>query len=374
MKKVLYVIDHLGGGGAENQFIETVSRVHAAGHGVLCYLSEQKGVRYDVLRGRGVKIEVSEHGGEGRDTFRAMFQLRRLISDYRPDILHSYLTYSTFLSAAALVGHGHSPFFVATDFSSPERVLDEVRLGFMKKALMKWSYGKLDRFVTTSSQVKEEMLSLGYIAPAKMKVIHEGVDLKRYRPKEKAEVRRELKIPLERKVVTVVGTLVERKGHIYLFEALRDVCGEFGDLTLYVVGEGPFKETLEHKARELAIAENVVFTGYREDASMFINAADVFVLPSLYEGMPNVVMEAMALGTPVITTGQYGALDLIEDGETGILTGPGDVVGIRDGILKFLRNADFSRGVAQKAQEKIQGFDFSRVSEEYARLYEEIAR
>jgi glycosyltransferase involved in cell wall biosynthesis len=107
---------------------------------------------------------------------------------------------------------------------------------------------------------------------------------------------------------------------------------------------------------------------------MFINAADVFVLPSLYEGMPNVVMEAMALGTPVITTGQYGAMDLIEHGEAGILTRPGDIVGIRDGILRFLGNAEFSRGVAQKAQEKIQGFDFSRVSEEYARLYEELAR
>jgi glycosyltransferase involved in cell wall biosynthesis len=374
MKKILYVIDHLGGGGAENQFLETVSRIHAAGHEVLCYLSEQKGGRYDVLRGRGVKIEISEHGGEGRDTLKSMFQLRRLISDRGPDILHSYLTYSTFLSAAALVGHGRRPFFVATDFSSPERVLDEVSLGFVKKALMKWSYGKLDRFVTTSSQVREEMLSLDYVPSSKMRVIHEGLDLERYRPKEKAEARRELSIPLERKVITVVGTLVERKGHVYLFEALRDVRGEFGNLLLYVVGEGSFRETLERKARELGIAENVVFTGYRDDAPMFMNAADVFVLPSLYEGMPNVVMESMALGTPVITTGQYGALDLIEDGETGILTGQGDVAGIRDGILKFLGDTEFSRVVVGKAREKIQGFDFSRVSEEYAGLYEELAR
>ena len=370
--KILYVIDHLGGGGAENQFVETVSRVNRETHEIICFLTEGVGIRHDDLSGRGVKIIKCVKPRQGRDTLRAVRQLRQLVRSFRPDMLHSYLMYSAFVSNLALLGMGRWPVFLATEFSSPERILDEVRFRFLKKAMLKWSYGHLDRLVTTSTGVKEEMVSLGYLAAERISVIHEGVDLERCSPAPKEALRRELGLPEEKKVVSVVSSLVERKGHRYLLEALSGVLGVYDDVVLYVLGDGPERGSLEARVRELKIEASVEFMGYRKDATRFINASDVFVLPSLYEGMPNVVLEAMALGTPVITTGMYGALDVIEDARTGLLVPPADAGSIRDALLRLLGDSGFYDMITANALERIKGLDFGVAVAGYERLYEEM--
>ncbi len=161
-------------------------------------------------------------------------------------------------------------------------------------------------------------------------------------------------------------------GHKYLLEALKGVLEVRDDVVLYVLGDGPERGLLEARARELKIEASVEFMGYRKDAKRFINASDVFVLPSLYEGMPNVMLEAMALGTPVITTGIYGALDVIEDARTGLLVPPADAGSIRDALLRLFGDRGYYDMITANALERIKGLDFGVAVAGYERLYEEM--
>jgi glycosyltransferase involved in cell wall biosynthesis len=373
MMRVLYVIDHLGGGGAENQFVELVKRTSASsGVEAGCFLPVEGGIRLEGLRSAGVDVEVCEKPAGGRDTRRAVMRLRTILREFRPDVLHPFLMYSTFLAGLAAWGGSRPPAFVATEFSSPEKILEEVRFTAPKRMLLKWAYGRLDRLVTTSNGVRDELVDTGYLSRANTHVINEGVDLSTCAPGDRAALRRETGLPEDKRIVTIVGALVERKGHMFLLDAFDEVLKEFDDLVLYIVGEGEFRPEVESRARDLGITDRVVFTGYRSDAKKIIAASDVFCLPSLYEGMPNVVMESMALGTPVITTGRYGALDLIEHGESGMLIEPGDAGGIARSLRELLSDAALYDKVIRNALKKIQGFDFSVTAKKYIELYREL--
>ena len=368
--KILYVIDHLGGGGAENQFVETLKRVIARGHSVYCFLVEGKGIRHDSLAESDVNIVLCDKPSESRSTLRAVLQLRALIKQFRPDVVHSYLMYSAFISRTALIGMDRPlPLFICTEFSSPLRMLDEVSFSSAKGMLLRWSYRATDCVTTTSSGVRDELTEAGYLPDDRMEVIHEGVDLQRIERGDRRVIRDELGIPSNARVVAVVGALVQRKGHAFLLDAFAGACGQIDDMRLYVVGQGEELDALQSMASSLGIQDKVVFTGYRRDARRFMNAADVFVLPSLYEGMPNVVMESMAIGTPVITTGMYGTLELIDDGISGILTSPGDTLAIEQGLVRLFKDEALRHSIAASAAKKIEQFTFDDTVDRLELLY-----
>ena len=146
-----------------------------------------------------------------------------------------------------------------------------------------------------------------------------------------------------------MGRLSIEKGVTYLIDALKELRAKQADIRLLIVGEGEERANLQARVQLLSLREAVTFLGERADARQIIGALDVLVLPSVTEGLPNVVLEAFAYKTPVVATAVGGVPELVKDGETGWLVPPRDPRALAQAILDALSNPEEARRRAENA-------------------------
>ncbi len=190
------------------------------------------------------------------------------------------------------------------------------------RQLLRYTIEKADKVISVCQALKDAMVKLG-IDQSKIGVIPNGVDSRKFFPFPKEEARKKLGLPNKR-IILSVGGLIPRKGFDILIKALDVLVRERGESNLYlvIVGEGPSRGELRQLAASRALAERVHFAGAvpHEDLYLWYNAADLFCLASSREGWPNVVLESLACGTPVVATAVWGIPDIIGSEDFGLLT------------------------------------------------------
>jgi glycosyltransferase involved in cell wall biosynthesis len=190
-----------------------------------------------------------------------------------------------------------------------------------------------------------------------------------------AEKLKQLGVPLRRTIIGSVGRLTGQKGYRYLLDALPTVLAARPDTSIIVVGDGELREDLHDQAKHLGLEEHVHFLGSRQDVESLLRIMDLFVLPSLWEGLPTVIMEAMASGVPVIATDISGTRELIKPGRTGWLTEPGNPKDLAAAILEALDNPLKRRRIAKNALEDVVPlYSMQAIAERYAELYHQLLR
>lgn len=174
-------------------------------------------------------------------------------------------------------------------------------------------------------------------------------------------------------LIGYVGQLIERKDLNTLFEAFKILCEDNKDIRLVVIGDGHLKDALKAKARQLLIENQVEFMGYRQDATSMLKVFDIFVLPSLMEGIPRCIMEAMAAGVPVIVSDIPGNRDLVVSGETGLLFSPGNSQDLAMKIKYARMHPDDVKGMAIRASDMIMSeYSSRKMALEYETIYYEL--
>ena len=175
----------------------------------------------------------------------------------------------------------------------------------------------------------------------KIAKIYSGIDLDRFRPvteEEKNRVREKWNIRHDDAVIGIVSKLWEGKGHEILIRAFKEVKKDIKVARLIIVGEGPLYSMLNDLVDRLGLSDSVLFTGFQMDVAEIISSFDVVVLPSYFEGMGRVLLEAMAMGKPVVASRVGGIPDLVKDSVNGFLITPGDVKELSDALKKLLNN------------------------------------
>lgn len=201
------------------------------------------------------------------------------------------------------------------------------------------------RVITVSEALRTQLIALGADAGS-IVTLRNGVDLDRFRPADRATARANL--GFTRPTLLSVGHLIERKGHEIVIEALASL----PDIRYCIVGEGPLGEKLRHTARALGVADRVTFVGNIPQAELidYYNAADALALPSSREGMPNVVLESLACGTPVIAARCEGTPELITVPAAGILMAQRDAASFVDACTQLLNNLPSSAATRAHAE------------------------
>jgi glycosyltransferase involved in cell wall biosynthesis len=208
----------------------------------------------------------------------------------------------------------------------------------------------------------------------KMFVIPNGVDLKLDRNAQDIQKKR-LAWGWEREqpVIGTVARLHRQKGVFYLVKAAKKVLSAFPSAKIVVVGEGPLGQKLRKKTGKIGLEGRLLFLGERKDAAELISLFDVFVLPSLWEGLPFVLVEAAALGKPIIATAVDGVTEIIEDGKTGVLVSPKDPQALADAIIRLLQDKDGASRLAERAKAIIPArFPLRRMVAQTQNLYLEL--
>lgn len=178
--------------------------------------------------------------------------------------------------------------------------------------------------------------------------------------------------PKDGYLVGSVGRLTTQKGYIYLLEAIPKVLTILPNVHFVIIGDGELHTELLEYARRLGIQDHVDFLGLRTDVPSWLRQMDLFVLPSLWEGLPTAIMEAMACGVPVIATDIPGTNELVQDGITGWLVPEKDPQRLAQTILFALENHQLRKFVTQNAMNNLNQFTIEEITNDYIKLYDDI--
>lgn len=227
----------------------------------------------------------------------------------------------------------------------------------------------VDMFVATSSEIEEGLRRDGL---RRIIRITNFVDL-REAARAAGNSREELRNRWAAEGSSVVifsGRFVRRKGIPFLLEAWKTVAGAVSGARLVLLGDGPLLGEMKRAVEELNISDTVYFAGHVSDVADHLRAADIFVLPSLQEGMPNALLEAMACGLPAVATKIGGVVDIVRDGENGILVEPGNPEALAEGVSRLLADSSCAERIGRAAAATIsQHFSLETVAGKYLSLY-----
>lgn len=232
-----------------------------------------------------------------------------------------------------------------------------------------------DKIVAVSKAVKEDILRYDSISDNKVEIIYNGVEMNKFLDMNGNSIRSEFGISLDTRVIGTVGRLTPQKGQRHLLEAMSKIKEKFPRIVLLMVGDGPMKDELKNYARILGLNDTVIFTGPRRDIPSLLAAMDIFVLPSLWEGLSISLIEAMAAGKPVITTDIPPIREVINSEKAGILVPPHKSKAIADAIELLLRNKNLAESLGIAAWERaFSTFNIETTIHQYTNIFEDILR
>jgi glycosyltransferase involved in cell wall biosynthesis len=224
--------------------------------------------------------------------------------------------------------------------------------------------------VAVSEDVRNFLTKQVGIKENHVRTIRNGIDVKAYAGRFGEDRVQEKK--RKNFVIGSVGSLYPVKGHTYLLKALAIVLKTRRDVVCRIAGQGQLLSHLQAEATDLGIANQVEFLGLRDDIPQFLQGIDVFVLPSLSEGLPLSILEAMAAGKPVIATNVGGVSEVIEDRRTGFIVPPKDPEALANRILRVLTDQAVAEGLGTAGKKKVErDFSLETMTKQYEALYEE---
>jgi len=361
-RAVLHLIETGGPGGAERMMVHL-----AAGLGPE-YRSEAALIRDSwlgtALRERGVPVTMLRDGHHG--SLGTLQDLLRIIRETRVAILHSH---EFFMNTLGLVASGMTGVPLVATVHGRNYYADR----FRRRAAYRL-VARLARMVAVSEDVRLFLADRIGISHSRITVIPNGVPLN-HAPCDKrtSALRESLDLHQRNHVVGVVGSLYPVKGHRYLIEGSPQVIDRFPHVVFLIVGRGGLREELEAHTRQLGVASHFRFLGHRDDVSDILAICDIFVLPSLSEGMPLALLEAMAAGIPIVATKVGGVPEVIKDGETGILVPPGDGHILAMSIVRLLEDRPFAGKMGTTARESVaHRFSLTRMVQTYQQIYAQL--
>jgi glycosyltransferase involved in cell wall biosynthesis len=360
--RIAFCITDLDAGGAERALVQIVTRLDRRRWEPHVFCLDAGGVLVSELRSAG--IDVVCLGAYRTRDFAVVWPLYRRLAALRPAILQ------TFLFHANIVGR------LAGVAARVPAIVSGIRVAEKRSRVRLWIDRVTDPLVTAhvcvSRDVAEFSTNQGGLPSEKIRVIPNGVDYERFANAAPADLT-QFGVPRGSRVLLFVGRLDPQKGPVQLLEAATELFADHADLHLVMVGDGPLASDLRESTRARNLESRIHFAGRQEDIAGLMRAADLFVLPSQWEGLPNVVLEAMAAGTPVVATAVEGVRDLLGEGKLGVVVPLNGELRLAEAIRGALRENERRRERALNAQHLVrEKFTWPLVVAEYDRLYAEI--
>ena len=361
--RVAYVITSTGVGGAERQVYDLASTFRSRGWGVGVISMLPMDEQFLPLRDMGVRL-ASLDMTQGVADPRALVRLARLLSAWRPDVVHGHMIHANLVTRLARILVPR-PRVISTMHNQDEG--------------HQWRYyayrltDPLAHVTTTVSQIAvDEAVRRHAVRRTNLLLVPNGIRTDGYErdPELRATSRSSLDLD-DRFTWLSVGRLVEAKRHTDLLSAMGHVRQAAPDARLLIAGAGPLRSALMDKIDELALGPNVSLLGLRSDVRALMQAADGFVMSSAWEGLPMVLLEAAASSLPIVTTDVGGSRDVVKDGETGFLAPDRQPDRLAEEMLRLMALTPEERqSMGERArQHVVTSFDLERIADRWEELY-----
>jgi glycosyltransferase involved in cell wall biosynthesis len=357
MSKVLLVIDSLQIGGAERHVVDLATALHDQGDEVEVACSAAGPLAGD-LRARGIPLHVLMPWCVKRKvSVRYARQLRSLVGRRGPDVVHAHL-YASSAAAAMATAATEVPLVVTEQTEAPWRT------GPAQLA-SRLVYRQASAVIAVSDAIRDVLVTRYGVAGEDVRVVRNSV--RPMAPRDGSA--------RPGHTVGTIARLHPEKGLGFLLEAAPRIASAVPDVRFVLIGDGPLRDGLEADARRLGVANRFDFRGGLPDARGSIADFDVFALPSISEGTPLSIVEAMLAGVPVIASAVGGIPEQIEDRETGLLVPPRDSEALASAVTRVLTDAAFGRCLRDAARARAEvEFSHARLVERITAVYASVAR
>jgi sugar transferase (PEP-CTERM/EpsH1 system associated) len=369
--RILHVLNRLATGGTENIVLRLISGLDEQifEHRLAAVRGMDPAFRDLALPGGELLLDGKENSG-----FEFLIlRLARVMRAYRPHIVHSrnWGTIEAILAArlarVPVVIHSEHGYDLDMLTGLPTR----------RRIFRRASYAMSDAVFAVTRELCDFHARQAWISPERIRVIYNGVDTQRFRPRaeERISLRRRFDLPVDRFMVGTVGRTVTIKDHPTLLRAVESIVLKGINAHALLVGSGPELERNRQIAKDSpSLAGRVTFVGSSDAVPDILNTMDVFALTSISEGMSNTLLEAMATGLPVIATNVGGNPEVIIDGDSGWLFQPRDAEALASKLMVLASDENQRRQLSLAARQRIvERFSVARMLNEYSSLYLELA-
>ena len=352
--KILQVIPYFCFGGAETMCENLTYALTAMGHDVtvVSLISDRTPIA-GRMEENGIRIHYLDKK-LGLD-LSMIPRLIRIMQKEKPDVVHTHLNVIKYAAIAArLCGIRcvHTVHNVAHE-EAEGRLQKITNTIYFRRG---WAVP-----VALSPKVRETILSFYGLKEEQVPMIYNGVDLGKCCPKEKHTVGKPARL-------LHVGRFNEQKNHKGLLDAFAQIVKVHPDCCLQLIGDGELEEETKRYTQHLGLQENVIFLGNQTNVYPFLQKADVFLLPSRFEGMPMTIIEAMGTGLPIVASAVGGVPDMLEDGVSGLLV-PCDPEATARAVLQLLKQEDLREKLGANALESSRKFSAAHMARCYLDVY-----
>lgn len=365
VRTILYLSTSSGPGGAERVISNLASSLDPDRYRpILCLF--RPGWIQERSENRGVRTYIIPT--HGMTDWRWALRIRQLLREEKVNLIHAHEfdanvqgTFAATIAGIPLIAtvHGKNYFW--------ERL--------RRRLAYRW-VSRRTTMVTVSQNLKDFVIEKVGVSPDRLKVVYNGVEaLPHCDEADVTECRRELGLPESDRVVGVVGNLYPVKGHQYLIDGIPSILNKCPNTSFIFAGRGQLEAELKEQVNRLGLDKRVHFLGLRQDIPRILALLDIFVLPSLSEGLSMAILEAMIAGKPVIATQVGGNPELVVDGETGFLVPPRDSQALASKIATLLTNRQQAIQFAERGKRRAEGqFSLGTMVKTYQTLYDERLR
>lgn len=362
-KTILHLIETSGPGGAEKMLISLVENLDKSRYQSLIGLLRDGWLNTQFrLRGFETVIIPQRRGLDAGWVYKCI----KLIRQKHVDLLHAHeFTMNVYGSIAAW----NTGVPVITTVHGKGYYGDN----WWRRLAYRFVARQVFQMVAVSVDIRRLLIERIGVRSHNLVTIYNGIDSKAYCPSEgREQMRKELGIAETAPVIGTIGNLYPVKGHTYLLKAAGRVVRMFPESLFLIVGRGGLLQNLQEEARQFGIERNVRFLGFREDIPNLLQAMDLFVLPSLSEGLALSLLEAMSAALPVIATDVGGNPEVVLDGETGFLVPPKDPESLALKIMFLFRNRSLAQKLGVNGQQRVEEkFNLERMVSAYQQFYED---
>lgn len=366
--RILHVISYMGRGGAEMGILKLIAGLGEDFEQRICVT---RGFDGDFVRACFSEEKVDVAGNSQLKLQFPVFRLARIMRRYRPHIVHTRNWGA--LEAVAAAKLAGVPVVIHSEHGYELDMF--AGLPLRRRLFRRAAYGMADAVFALTRELRDFHAHQAWYEPWRIGVIYNGVDTQQFAPCPESRIvlRQELGLPEDSFVVGSVGRLVPIKDHQTLLKAAAVLAQNGIDIRVLLVGSGPEREKLQCLAKG-ALAGRVCLVGDSGRVPRILNAMDVFVLPSLGEGMSNTLLEAMACGKPVLATNVGGNPEIIEKDEHGWLFSPGNIAWLAEKLALLAGDPTLIHQLGTAARRRaIEAFSLNRMLENYRGLYMDLA-
>ena len=375
-KKLLFLISSSDWGGAQKHLYDLARLLDKEKYAVEV-ACRTGGPLIEKLQQIGIRVfpvpELHNAINPINDTL-AFVRICKIIKRGKYDIVHCHSTKAGILGRIAAKLTGVSAIlFTVHGFAFRERMFlpKKILLIIMEKI----SAACCHRLITVSEYDRKDAVKLRLKKPAEIVTIHNGIDidsLKNLNPKEREELRGRLGIDEGCTVVGTVANFYRNKGYPYLLHAARSVLEKNASVRFISVGDGPLRKDIQRMVQSLGLNEKFILIGFQTNPLSFLSIMDIFVLSSIKEGLPFSILEAMALGKPVVVTAVGGIPEVVENWKSGILVRPADSTSLAEGIFTLLSDISLRERLAQSGKQRVFDFSLNNMVEKVDNLYDNL--